>query len=370
MSGRARHRCQNHAVKGNRKFALRSVDASRHLDIFLVCAVASVLGNRVFLIITGYPQIGNSTLHISHAIWGALMMAIAIIIAIAFLPPFTRTFVAFLGGAGFGWFIDELGKFITQNVNYFFQPTIALIYIVFITMYLVFRSIAGRAFGPDEAVLNALEALKSAAIGKLDETRRREAVALLDVTDATGAIAGHVDTLLRDVPALPPRQPGSIERRGERLRDRYHRLTEKPGFAKTVSAILVFMAVASVIGVASVALDHRTIKGFSEWASVVSSSVGGVLIVIGAVRLHHSRVEGYVWFERGLLVDILITQIFVFAQQQLAGISTLVITIILWLMVRSALRAEREREVLAADHAMSAPRPSGDSASRAPAATS
>jgi len=336
----------------SRTFALRSVDASRHLDIFLVCAVASVLGNRVFLIITGYPQIGNSTLHISHAIWGALMMAIAIIISIAFLPPFTRTFVAFLGGAGFGWFIDELGKFITQDVNYFFQPTIALIYIVFITMYLVFRSIASRAFGPDEAVLNALEALKSASIGKLDETRRREAIALLDVTEADGAIAAHVGGLLRDVPALPPRQPGRVERRGERVRDWYRRLTERPGFAKTVSVILVVLAVASVVGVVSVAFDHSVIRGFSEWASVVSSSVGGVLIVIGAVRLHHSRVEGYVWFERGLLVDILVTQIFVFAQEQLAGVSDLVITIVLWLMVRSALRAERERAVLAADPAL------------------
>ena len=61
-----------------------------------------VFGNRVFLIITGYPQLGNGTLHISHAIWGALMMAIAIIFAIAFLPPNNRTFVAFLGGAGSG----------------------------------------------------------------------------------------------------------------------------------------------------------------------------------------------------------------------------------------------------------------------------
>jgi hypothetical protein len=255
-------------------------------------------------------------------------------------------------------------------VNYFFQPTIALIYIVFITMYLVFRSIAGRAFGPDEAVMNALEALKSASIGKLDETRRREAIALLDVTDASGAIAAHVDTLLRDVPALPPRHHGRVERTSARLRDWYRGLTERPGFARAVSVLLVFMAVASVVGVVSVAYDHATIKGFSEWASVVSSSIGGALIVIGAVRLHHSRVEGYIWFERGLLVDILVTQVFVFDQEQLAGITTLVITIILWLMVRSALRAERERNVLAADDALSAPLRRSDSASPAPAPAS
>ena len=62
---------------------MRSVDAGHLLDIFLVCAVEAVIGNRVFLVITGYPQLGNGTLHISHAIWGALMMAIAIVIALA-----------------------------------------------------------------------------------------------------------------------------------------------------------------------------------------------------------------------------------------------------------------------------------------------
>src|SRR2546421_12488065 len=114
------------------RFALRSADSGRRLDLFLVCAVASVLGNRVFLIITGYPQLGNGTLHISHAIWGALMMAVAIIFAISFLAPNNRTFIAFIGGCGFGWVIDELGKVITPGGNYFFPPTNAPLYILFV----------------------------------------------------------------------------------------------------------------------------------------------------------------------------------------------------------------------------------------------
>src|SRR5690606_38642185 len=85
------------------RFAVRAIDLGPRCDTFLVVAVASVLGNRVFLIITGYPQVGNSTLHISHAIWGALMLATAVIMAISFLGPFTRKIVAVLGGAGFGW---------------------------------------------------------------------------------------------------------------------------------------------------------------------------------------------------------------------------------------------------------------------------
>jgi hypothetical protein len=342
-----------------RKFALRSVDVRRHLDTFLVCAVAAVLGNRVFLIITGYPQLGSGTLHISHAIWGAVMMAVAIIVAIAFLPPFTRGFVAFLGGAGFGWFIDELGKFITREVNYFFQPTIAIIYITFVVMYLVFRSIQARTYSPDEAVLNGLEALKAASIGSLNETRRRAAIALMEQTGASGAIPDRVIALLRDVPTLQPRQPTAVQRFGTRMRARYRQWTEQRWFTRVVSTLLVIFAVSTVILAVSLAADASQFRGFAEWAAVVSSLVSGVFYVVGAIMLHRSRVHAYIWFDRGLLIDILVTQVFQFAQEQLAGVLALVITITLWVMVRSAIRAERERETLEAEEHHASERPRG-----------
>ena len=52
------------------------------------------------------------------------------------------------------------------------------------------------------------------------------------------------------------------------------------------------------------------------------------------------------WFERGLLVEILVTQVFVFQQHQLGALLGLSWTIVVWLLVRSAIRAERERDVL------------------------
>jgi hypothetical protein len=145
-------------------------------------------------------------------LWGGLLMVVAIVVLLAFLGKRIQQVGAVVGGIGFGAFIDELGKFITRDVNYFFQPTIALIYIVFVTMYLVFRTMGGRTFGPDEAVLNALEAVKAASIGKLDETRRREVLLLLDDTHAAGSVADRVAAILRDAPALPPRSRNRAER--------------------------------------------------------------------------------------------------------------------------------------------------------------
>ena len=54
------------------------------------------------------------------------------------------------------------------------------------------------------------------------------------------------------------------------------------------------------------------------------------------------------------------TQVFIFEQHQLGGLIGLVLTIVVWLLVRSAMRAERERASLAAaaaDSEAPAPQP-------------
>ncbi len=329
------------------RFALRSADLGPRLDLFLVCAIGSVLGNRVFLIITGYPQLGNGTLHISHAIWGALMMVIALVFAISFLAPNNRTFIAFIGGCGFGWFIDELGKFITRDVNYFFKPTIALIYMTFIAMYLAFRGIQRRSLSPDEAVLNGLEALKAAAIGELSEPHRRRALSLLDDTSASGPLALQVRALLADESGLPDPDPGRMERGGRAVRNWYVGLTRRRWFVRLITWWFVIIGSAQLLTALLLALDHSGVRGFEEWATVLSSGVSGALIVVGVVRLRHHRLSAYRWFERGMLVQIFVTQVFEFAQEQLAGVLGLAFNILVWVAIRSMIRAEIEREAVA-----------------------
>ena len=328
------------------RFALRSYDSGRRLDIFLVCAVGSVIGNRVFLIITGYPQLGNGTLHISHAIWGAFMMAVAVIFSISFLAPNNRTFIAFIGGCGFGWFIDELGKFITRDVNYFFKPTIALIYFVFIALYLVFRGIQRREYTADEAVLNGLEAVKSAAIGELSEPRRRSAMSLLDETGADDAIARQVRALLADEAGLPDPRPNRLDRAGHSIREWYLARATTRWFTRAVTWWFVVIGSGQLFVAVFLAADHGAIRGFEEWATVISSGVSGALIIVGVVRLRHHRLSAYRWFERGILVQIFVTQVFQFAQEQLAGVFGLALNLLVWISLRVMIRAELEREAV------------------------
>jgi len=48
---------------------IRNLDADVHLEIFLVAAVAAILGIRLYLKLAGYPQLGGGSLHIAHMLW-------------------------------------------------------------------------------------------------------------------------------------------------------------------------------------------------------------------------------------------------------------------------------------------------------------
>jgi RyR domain len=322
-------------------FAVRTTELSRNLDVFLACGVAGVLGNRFFLVLTGYPQVGNGTLHISHAIWGGLMMVVAIGAALSFIAPGVRTFVAIVGGAGLGWFVDELGKFITRDTNYFFRPTLALIYVIFVSLYLLSRTLRRRHYDADEGLLNALEAVKAAVIGRLDEPTRREALALLDQTCADEGLAAKVRDVLHEATTLPPRQPGRATRLARRLQGAYARWTEHRGFTPTVAAIFAALALFNVAEVLTLFLTGPGIKSFTEWATVVSSLASLLFVIIGAVLLPRARLTAFRWFEASVLVAIFVTQVFLFADRQLAGVLDILVTLVVWAALRSAMRLER-----------------------------
>jgi hypothetical protein len=135
----------------------------------LISFAATVIVTRSFLEITGYPQIGNSVLHIAHALWGGLFLIIAAYLPLAYANRWALQASAVLGGLGIGLFIDEVGKFITQANDYFFPPALPLIYgfvLLNALVYLYFRRPSRE--NPRAALYNALEGLQDLLDGDLD----------------------------------------------------------------------------------------------------------------------------------------------------------------------------------------------------------
>ena len=111
--------------------------------------------------------------------------------------------------------------------------------------------------------------------------------------------------------------------------------------------LFIFLAAVTVFDVVALGLDGPGIVTFAERVTLFSSLVAAALIVVGAVLLVRSRPLAYRWFDRGLLVQIFVVQIFVFAEEQLAGTIGLVVTLAAWALLRTAMRAETERAAMA-----------------------
>src|SRR4030042_3015165 len=107
-------------------------NAPRYMLISLLSSVATVTIVRSFLALTGYPQLGGSTLHIAHVLWGGLILYIAAILPLLYLNSRLHIVGAVLSGVGVGLFIDEVGKFITRQYDYFFPAAAPIIYVFFL----------------------------------------------------------------------------------------------------------------------------------------------------------------------------------------------------------------------------------------------
>jgi len=112
--------------------------AERYLQLNLLSFAASVTFTRIFLELTGYPQLGNETLHIAHVLYGGVFLYVGSLIPLIYANRWAYTLTSLFSGVGVGLFIDEVGKFITQNNDYFFPAAAPIIYAFFLTAVLVF----------------------------------------------------------------------------------------------------------------------------------------------------------------------------------------------------------------------------------------
>ena len=111
---------------------IRNLYAHSNVLLMLLAFGISVVGTRLFLELTGYPQLGNDTLHIAHALWGGVLLVVAVLLTLTYVNRWIFQLAAVFAGAGVGLFIDEIGKFITQNNDYFFPAAAPLIYVFYL----------------------------------------------------------------------------------------------------------------------------------------------------------------------------------------------------------------------------------------------
>ncbi len=172
-------------------------NAVRFLMTSLFSFVATILVVRSFLALTGYPQIGSGTLHIAHVLWGGLILYIAAILPLIYLNPRLHPVIAVLSGIGMGLFLDEVGKFITSQYDYFFPAAAPILYIFFLLIVVLVVMIRrpDRIDGRAELV-KALEIVREQLYRPLELHERQHIE-----SDLNRVIQSDADPLHKDMAA-------------------------------------------------------------------------------------------------------------------------------------------------------------------------
>jgi hypothetical protein len=335
---------------------VRDADGGAHFELFFISAIATILMLRAFLALAGYPQLGGRGLHIAHAIWGGLGMAAALLLVLVSLNRRAKPVAAIVGGAGFGLFVDEIGKFLTRDNDYFFRPAIALIYVMLVAMFLLVRTrLSARALDPDERLANAASWVAEVALGDLDPKEQERALAFLEPLDsndprvlALQVMLAHLDTAL-----APP--PTHYRRFRQWLALRARSVLARRRFSAIMSLVLLLQALSVIVwsGLRAHTWWSQRVPtggihldpGDVDWGRLLAGLVSGAFVITGALQLLRSRERAYRSFRRALHVSLLLTQVFVFYDSQLAGLASLVLNLCLLGAVNYGLHQEQMASV-------------------------
>ncbi|RPF28208.1 hypothetical protein [Georgenia muralis] len=319
----------------------RDPKAVDHVLGFVVTTVLTIVVTRGYLQLTGFPQIGGETLHVAHVLWGGLAMAIAMVLALSFAGPVVRPLVAFVGGVGFGLFIDEVGKFLTQDNDYFFSPAPMIMYLTLVGVVLLADVLHGRRPPhPIEHVAAAADHAVAGIAGGLSERRRAVAEDLLAKGDGARGSA-ETAALLAVVPDDDAEVPDPLDAAGRRLQRVMRAVAGREWALRSVGVALGALVAVS-LGAVVLSLDEAADPTWARVTTVVT--VGLSLAAVGRALtwLRRDRYRAFQWLRRAVLVNVLLTQVAVFRiEPWLATLGLFVALVALGIIAAERHRLER-----------------------------
>lgn len=311
-----------------------------HFENFFLATILTILVVRFFLKLSGYPQLGGGGLHIAHMLWGGLVLMMCLLINLLFMDRRLRAASAIVGGIGFGLFVDELGKFVTADNNYFFQPTIAILYVLFVLLFLLIHAMKNlMTISKEEYISNALDIFRNSLVHGISEFEKEQVLIYLKEARADFRLPDLYKVVKEE--EFPRREVfATIQRWKVGFIKGLDWLVGKKVFQVIVILIIELQALFSflIIGLAvlyysnvfpdyikeSIALDFD----FASVAAIVSSFLAGILAVLGVLVFTKSRQAAFTFIKYSLFVSIFLVQIFIFWLDQFGGLVGLVFNIV------------------------------------------
>ena len=332
----------------------RSLSLGDLFELFFVAAVSSLLLIRGALALSGFPQVGGGGLHIAHMLWGGLLMLVSLLLLLGFIGRRVLYVAALLSGVGFGTFIDELGKFITSDNDYFFKPAIAVVYVIFVLLFLASRALeARRRYSEPELVANAFDAAREALVTRRRPSHTGPVLAYLREHAGGEPVLVAMREALERAPYRPTPLPGPLRAVQYGALRLYRSLVDSEGlslvigilFVAYAAFIVVTVAVALAVYVSAPPPSPLGRGGIAFTGLIASNVVSALLVAIAAMRLRRSRLAALVWFNRAVTIDLLLGQVFAFYLLQFGALLGVSIDVVVLVLVNGAIQTLRHVEL-------------------------
>jgi len=308
---------------------IRNLDGYFFRENFLVASVVTIFVIRLFLKLTDYPQLQGAGLHVAHLLWGGLFMLIALVLLLSFVGRGMISLASIIGGIGFGTFIDELGKFITSDNNYFFQPTIALLYLIFISIYLFSKAIAKRGnISEKEYLVNSLAMVSEAVLNDLDIDEKKRALSYLRKCDQKDPLVISLIVFIKDIDSIPVGKQSFFIRIRHAISEVYMRGANLILVTRIVVVVLLIQAALDIYSGLIVVIFRPSVS-ITEIGVLISSTLAAVMVIVGMIIFPSSKLHAFKLFKIAILLSLLVTQFFTFYQEQFRALIGLGINIIL-----------------------------------------
>jgi hypothetical protein len=272
---------------------------------------------------------------------------------------------------------------------------VAVIYVVFVAVFLATRAIGRRRpLSPQHSLANAFDVLMQASLSGLDREQQEEAKGLLR-TCPPGPIRNNLEAILRSMRVAPRPLFRPVQHVQDLLDDFYERAAPTWWFS---GIIIGFFAITAVTGLSAVLAVIEWSGALALWlaagmlvlvalawssrvrmrylnivvaagivavsiliswavlanlkvmplsivdiAQFVFPGISGVIIVIGVTVLPRSRLHAYLMFRLAILVSIFLTQVLSFYQQQFLALLGLALNILILAALRYMIAHEREK---------------------------
>lgn len=358
---------------------VRREGAEHYLFLTLISFAGTVIATRSFLELTGYPRIGGGDLHIAHAFFGGVFLFVASLLPLLLAGRAVYRTSAVLGGIGIGLFIDEVGKLITSQNNYFYPAAAPIIYATFLLAALVWVRARRKADAdPRSQLLTALQLLEESVEGDLQEEERDVLHARLEAAASHASdpeqrrLAAELLAFVesKDL-AVVPSGPDRFRGIRHRWKERRHRWLGGRGLRVVLVTALFLSGVQAILALAGAVAELTGLdptgstRLFSlNMLHLVLEGVSGALLFAGAslLMLRSRRKLGVRLSIDGLLVALTLADLASFYLRQFATIETA--------LFHAALLAgvSAYRKTLAAERSWQdpAPAPTGGAAAQPP----